>query len=166
MRVLWSVLRNRTQSQTLPAWRWWPEWPRLPGQPLVGTECCPCKTQLTVTTLCECVLCVYLCWGVCVHACCVCTCVVCMGGGSLRARMLEVKRKMFNEVLSCVYAISWVHCALGHVYILLTVLFLDCALQAHVRCKPLIFTILHDKHSLQTCSVMFLALHTLAAFLD
>ena len=64
---------------------------------------------------------------VCVHLCAisfVCGCV------------LEVMRKMLNEVL-CVDVISRVHCALGCVYVSLTLLFLYCALQAHVRCSTL-----------------------------
>ena len=66
-------------------------------------------------------------------AVCVCVC-VCM-----RVRkcvcLLEVMRKMLNEVLSCIDVISSIYCALGCVYILLTILFLYCALQAHIRCK-------------------------------
>ena len=67
------------------------------------------------------------------HTCtCMCAC------------MLEVKRKMLNEVLSCVYAISWVHCALDCINILMTILFLYCALRAHIRYKPLITTTSHE----------------------
>ena len=57
--------------------------------------------------------------------------------------VLEVKRKMLNEVLQCIYVISTVQCALGCGYILWTVLFLYCVLWAHVRCKQLINTLLH-----------------------
>ena len=48
-------------------------------------------------------MCVCVCVCVCVHAC------VCA---------LEVMRKTLNDVLQCVYVISRVHHALGHVYIL------------------------------------------------
>ena len=43
----------------------------------------------------------------------------------------------------CVHVISRVHCAPGCVYILLTLLFLYCALRTHVRRKSLINTLLH-----------------------
>ena len=49
---------------------------------------------------------------VCMHAC-VCVCV------RVSLCLLDTK-KMLNEVLSCVYVISRVYCALGCVYILLT----------------------------------------------
>ena len=52
--------------------------------------------------------------------------------------VLEVMRKMLNEVLLCVYVISRVHCALGCVHILLTLLFLHSELQVHVKCKRFI----------------------------
>ena len=44
---------------------------------------------------------------------------------------------MLNEVLLCVCVISRVHCALGHVYILLTLLFLYLVLWAHIRIRTL-----------------------------
>ena len=40
-------------------------------------------------------------------------------------------------------ALVGVHCTLGCVYVLLTLLFWDCAFQADVRCKCLTNTILH-----------------------
>ena len=39
--------------------------------------------------------------------------------------------------IDCLHAINRVHCALGYLYILSTLLFLFCALQAHIRCKRL-----------------------------
>ena len=60
--------------------------------------------------------------------------------------MLEVMRKMLNKVLQSVYVISRVHCVLGCAYILLTLLFLYCALWAHIRSKHLINTLLHYIH--------------------
>ena len=43
----------------------------------------------------------------------------------------------------CVHVISRVHCAPGCVYILLTLLFLYCALRTRLRLKRLINTLLH-----------------------
>ena len=71
----------------------------------------------------ECLACVCV-------AVCVCVC------------LLKVMRKLLNEGL-CVYVISKVHCALGWVYILLTLLLLYCVLWAHVGCKHLTNTLLH-----------------------
>ena len=66
---------------------------------------------------------------------CVCACV------------WGVIRKMVNEVLYCGYAnIRRVHCALGCVHILLTLLFLYCALRAHLRCRRLVTTLSHYRH--------------------
>ena len=71
--------------------------------------------------------------------------VLCMwgGGGGGGGGGAEMMRKMLNEVLWYVYVIGKVQCALGCVHILLALLFLYCALQAHVRCKRLTNTLLH-----------------------
>ena len=48
---------------------------------------------------------------------------------------------MLNEVLQCVSTVNRVHCALGCVYILLTLIFCSCTRRAHVRYKGLINTL-------------------------
>ena len=65
----------------------------------------------------------------------------------VRICMLEVMRKMLNEVFKCIYVISRVPCTLLQVVyliILLTLLFSYCALRAHVCLKCLTNTPLHD----------------------
>ena len=75
---------------------------------------------------------------------CVCVCVcVCMYACVRVCVCVEVMRNMLNEVLQCVYVIKRVHCALGCLYILLTLLFLYCVLRAHCRCKRLTDTLSH-----------------------
>ena len=79
----------------------------------------------------------------CVCACVVCVCVcVCV---CVRTRAMEMMKKMLNDVLYysvLVYIISNV--PFSPVYILSTILFLYCALWAHVRCKRLVNPLLRD----------------------
>ena len=79
-----------------------------------------------------CVVCVCVC-GVCVHACmcahvCTSTCAcLCVGSDE-------------KDILT--YLVGF-HCALSSVHISLTLLFLCCVLQAHIRCKHHINALSH-----------------------
>ena len=119
---------------------------------------CSCVPLLFSVCVCACVcvracvrahVCVCACVRACVRMCvCVCVCVCVRARARARARVLEVMRKMMNVVLQCccccfLNVISRVHCALGCVYILVTLLFLYCVLRAHARCKLLADILLH-----------------------